>query len=98
MGSSFLAIAFNTLHPSKPLQANNQLALKMRSRMAYATALHLIFFILSLSFVGFLPMIEDLLLACIAYSGYLTIKDWVIAGYLVFIVLFIIYGLFWEAA
>ena len=97
MVSLFLAKAFNTLYPSKPLQANNPLALKMRSRMAYATFFHAIFFVLSLSFVGFLPMLEDMFLACMAYSGYLTIKDWVIAGYLVFIVLFIIYGIFWEA-
>ena len=53
--------------------------------MLVCTTLHSLFFISSLALLGFVAMIEELLLALICFSGYLTLYDWTVSLYLVLV-------------
>lgn len=41
-------------------------------------------------------MLQDMLLALIAFSGYLTLRDWVISGYLVIMLVNLVYSALYE--
>lgn len=53
----FLSRAFAYLYPSKPQSANNSQADTMRTVMLYCIVLHVLFFMVSLAFIGFLSML-----------------------------------------
>ena len=74
---------FFYLYPSTVKKAWNPKALTLRTVLAYAIAFHLLFFIASLAFLGFGPMMEDLALAAIAFSSYLTLYDWIVSLYMI---------------
>ena len=61
--------------------------------MVLALILHAIFFVTSLAFVGFVSMIEDLLLAMMAFSAFLTLYDWVISFYLIVLIMTCVHGI-----
>ena len=54
---------------------------------------HSVFFIVSLAFIGFWPMISDLILALWAYAVYLTVREWAVVLYCVMCVGFTINNL-----
>ena len=59
----------------------------LRAYLGWSLVLHIIFFILSLVFVGFWPMIMNLLLATYCYSCYLTLRVVQIVPYFIFLIL-----------
>jgi len=74
---------FFYLYPTNKNKAWNPKAKTMREVFQWAIGFHLIFFVASLAFLGFGPMVEDLTLAAIAFSSYLTLYDWVISFYMI---------------
>mmetsp|Transcript_32505 Transcript_32505/g.24017 ORF Transcript_32505/g.24017 Transcript_32505/m.24017 type:complete len:99 (-) Transcript_32505:454-750(-) len=55
----------------------------MRFILGCAITFHLFSFVVSLAIIGFWAMAEDLSLAALAFSGYLTLFDWVISFYMI---------------
>lgn len=72
--------------------AYNPKAVHMRNITFYAICFHLTFAFISLGLIGFLPMLEDFILAAIAFSCYLTLYDWVISTYIISLGFSIIFG------
>ena len=65
----------------------------LRRTIAVCLVFHMIFFLLSLAFIGFWPMLSDLLYSCLVYSIYLTLSKWAITFYEITLVGGIIYGI-----
>jgi hypothetical protein len=61
-----------------------------------ALVLHIVFFAVSLGFIGFEPMMANLYLSIIAYSCYITLKECMICFYLVCLLGSITGGLTWA--
>ncbi len=56
---------------------------RVRKAVLFSLILHIILFFFSFAVVGFRPMVMNFLLACIAYSCYLTVREKEIVIYLV---------------
>ena len=57
----------------------------LRSTIGCACILHILFFVFSLAFVGFPSMIINLILASWSYSVYLTLNEWKVLLYFLFL-------------
>ena len=83
---------FTKMYPAKKKTAWTNEGKWLRTCVGVACIAHVLFFIFSIAFVGFKSMMINLILACISYSGYLTLREWV--------VLFHVFGLmaacFWS--
>jgi hypothetical protein len=66
----------------------------MRSMLVLSICFHLVFFLISLARLGFLPMLEDLIMAAIAFSCYLTLYIQSIRIYMTTIMLSLVVGAF----
>ena len=73
---------FFAFFPKKPVKVYGRRTLRMRELLFTAFGLHLIQFVISLTFLGFGPMVKELAMAAIAFSGYLNLKRWLIFIYL----------------
>jgi hypothetical protein len=47
---------------------------------------HFFFFLLSLMYIGFVPMLQNILLLLWGYSVYLTLREWAIIIYIILII------------
>jgi hypothetical protein len=97
LGRCFAKIFFK-LYPTKqrsPKECPNREGHKLRSLFALLTFGHGFFFLLSLAFIGFWPMMEDLIYSCFVYSIYLTLSRVSIIIYMILLLLGIVSGL-WD--
>ena len=85
---------FFSLYPSKPIELNTPEGFYLRRVLLITLYLDITFFVLSELFVGFEPMIYAILFAAIAYSCYLTMKQFVIFLYVLLLGVEVFYGLF----
>ena len=78
--------AFYYFFPAIPKKTYNDEGINMRNIMVIQTTIHMILFILNLVFVGFYPMLMELGFMTLAYTTYLTLREWLIVIYLISLV------------
>ena len=54
--------------------------------------LHIVFFLVSLTLIGFFPMLAEIGYATLIYSCYLTLREWEVVAYIALLAAGIIYG------
>ena len=86
---------FIKMYPSGAKTLYTSQGIWLRRMAVVFLFLDIIFTVFSLAMVGFLPMIQDLCLACLGYSMYLTIREWVVMLYLLLKLVFGL-GLIWQ--
>ncbi len=84
---------FFTLYPSKPKQLSTHEGKRLRTHIGVFMLFHMMFFVTSLTAVGFLPMLTELGFVIWTFSCYLTLREWEIILYLVALSCAAIYGL-----
>ena len=75
--------AFYFFFPAIPKKVFNREGENMRSIMFIQTTIHLILFILNLVFVGFYPMLMELGYMTLAFTTYLTLREWLLGIYVI---------------
>ena len=70
------------MFPKRAKKTRNNHSDWLRAYIGWSIVLHFMFFVLSLVFIGFWPMIMNLFLATWAYSCYLTLRNCTIFLYL----------------
>ena len=80
------------MYPNKAKPADTYQGLYLRKVLRWLTVLHVSFFFVCLIIIGFLPMLNELGLACWAYSTFLTLKEWQVILYMLFLFLGIVFG------
>ena len=76
---------FKLMYPIKMKEAKTPAGQYIRFLLRLACVMHCLFFSFSLAFVGFRPMIVNLLMAAWSYSAFLTLRQWVIVFHLIFL-------------
>ena len=76
---------FKTLYPIKMKEAKTPAGVSIRFLLRLVCVMHCLFFSFSLAFVGFRPMIVNLLMAAWSYSAFLTLRQWTIVLHLLFL-------------
>ena len=83
---------FFRLYPNKLKPADTHQGLYLRKVLRVLTFLHVLFFFVCLTIVGFLPMLSELGLSAWCYSCYLTLKEWQVILYMLFLFIGLING------
>ena len=78
----FVARAFQRLYPEQPKISLNREGDWLRRTFGAAVFFHIIFFVVSIVYIGFESMISEIFFGCFAYSCYLTLKQPYIFAYL----------------
>ena len=65
---------FSYLFPKRPYKTRNNHSDWLRAYLGWSLVLHIMFFVLSLIYIGFWAMITNLFLALWSYSCYLTLR------------------------
>ena len=68
----------------------------LRRWILISLILHIVFFAVSLAFIGFEPMMANLWLAIMQYSNYVTLRECTIVLYLLMIIVAVSGGLTWA--
>lgn len=68
--------SFFYLYPSTEVKAKTPEALYLRKVLGWLLLLHFVFFVVSLTVIGFLPMLAEIGYAIWCYSCYLTLREW----------------------
>ena len=84
---------FVHMYPKKMKRTYTKQGRWLRQVIALCCGLHCVFFIITLAFVGFPPMIINLFLAAWSYSIYLTLREWTTVVYFFLLVLSISAGI-----
>ena len=87
---------FNRLYPAQQKKAWTTQGKWLRSCIQAGFTIHLIFFVGSLLFIGFMTMLISLMLAAWSYSCYLTMNQCSIIFYMFLLIMATIYGLFYS--
>ena len=89
---------FSWLYPRRARKTRNNHSDWLRAYIGWSLVLHMFFFVISLIFVGFWPMIMNLLLATWAYSCYLTLRTSQIFFYICFLIsaIFCVFDDLWN--
>ena len=90
--ADYFGKAFFKLYPSKPKLAPTPEGQSLRKLFGMAMVLHIVFFVVSLTAMGFLPMLAEIGFSLWAFSCYLTLREWEVVVYLVALLGSIIYG------
>ena len=85
---------FFRLFPNHPKPADTPQGLHLRRVLKYLVTLHILFFFVSLTVIGFLPMISELGLSTWSYSCFLTLREWQVIIYLLLLVVSVVNGIF----
>lgn len=78
---------FNRLYPSKPKETDTEEGDSLRRALGWSTFLHGLFFLMSLTTIGFISMLTHIILGVWCYSSYLTLREWQVIIYLCFMAL-----------
>ena len=85
---------FFKFYPSEKRTPKNEFGDKLRRTFAILIFGHFVFYMISLAYIGFTPMFENLILGLFCYSTYLTLAKKAIIVYMILLVLAILKGLF----
>ena len=66
----------------------------MRRVILFCLIGHIVFFIVSLCLIGFIPMMNEVMFICWSYAVYLCLREWEILLYMFALVMSIIYGVY----
>ena len=86
---------FSKLYPAKMKYCWTTQGDWLRKMLGAAVICHCLFFIISLAIVGFWTMFINFILACWAYSVYLTMAEWSNLLYIIFLMAATLWGLFY---
>ena len=85
---------FFKFYPSERRTPKNEFGDRLRRTFAILIFGHFIFYMISLAYIGFVPMFENLILGLFCYSTYLTLAKKAVIAYMVILVLAILKGFF----
>ena len=83
---------FFYLFPSKPKPTDTEEGAHLRRVLWWCIFFHVIFFMVSLTIIGFLPMLAEIYYVTWLYSTYLTLREWSVIIYLLSLLTGVIYG------
>ena len=90
----FLRRLFYRLYPTNQKYTDTTEGDTLRFRIGVCLFLHIGFFGVSLSLIGFRSMISELLFAMWAYSTFLTLREWQVIMYVIGLFFALVYGIF----
>eukprot|EP00347_Sterkiella_histriomuscorum_P008650 403344285 len=85
---------FFRLYPNQPKYADTEEGDRLRNILKICCIFHIVFFMASLTAIGFYSMIQEILYAAWTYSAYLTLKEYQTVIYIVTLFMGIAYGFF----
>jgi hypothetical protein len=85
---------FYRLYPTKPKATDNEEGDRLRFVLGCCVIVHLVFFLVSLTAIGFKSMLFEIALGLWSYSCHLTLREWQCLLYIVGLLIGILHGLF----
>ena len=85
---------FYYFYPTNQKYADTKEGDRLRMILGWCVFFHTVFFLVSLTVIGFKSMISEIVYGCWAYATYLTLREWQVVIYIFAMCINVIYGVF----
>ncbi len=92
--SKLVARIFHRMYPNDPKYSDNEEGDHLRRHFGVVVFLHIVFFVVSIVYIGFEAMLSEVFFGCLAYSCYLTLREPFIVFYLFGMTIAFLHGIY----